>query len=672
MINVSSRYKEAMSKKLRDRAYISIGIGVVNQNAQENASINAELSYWSNGNVFDVNNYNIEYATLEQNFFKTDGSMYFLPENVPESQYLLNGITTLESMGGIRIDFDNLYSIKGITVDFGETYPTAFSIKTSEIDKEYENNKRMFETYDFIGYTNYIEIKPLEMLGGDKRLRIKSILLGVGLQFSNKNIKSCETKEYASGISSELPGTNLNFSFYDENNMFNVDDDNSFIDFLNTMQEIKLSFGITLDNGEIEWNQIAKCYLSEWDTKDKIVSISSTDRLSQMEDEYSLSGRIYDRNAYEEAYNIFNDSGLLQDEYFIDEYLKDIQLHNPMPRGTHKECLQILANACRCIINIDENGVIYIKANFATVIDPQDFVAETNGITEWSDMSKLMIGTNMTYAELTRDFFKVDGNMYFLPEDNDYMKTSYVSSSISDSNGLFEVNPMIEISLPASYSYYGLRIEFNGNAPKEMIISTYNNGTVLNSKTYTELENKMFINDEFLNFDKISFEFTRTVPNNRVLVNVISFGDLSDYVLTKDDMMSSPYGQKEKKTKSVRCKVYTYEQDEQGNIKEVEDEVYAVKTIGNTGEIKTISNPLVSTMEHAELLAEWIGSYYSENTSYSVDYRGEPRINAGDIIHMESDILNNLQVEITEHTLKFDGAFSGSLELRRVAGKEGN
>ena len=34
---------------------------------------------------------------------------------------------------------------------------------------------------------------------------------------------------------------------------------------------------------------------------------------------------------------------------------------------------------------------------------------------------------------------------------------------------------------------------------------------------------------------------------------------------------------------------------------------------------------------------------------------------------MESEILNNSQVEITEHTLKYNGAFSGTLELRRMS-----
>jgi hypothetical protein len=151
-----------------------------------------------------------------------------------------------------------------------------------------------------------------------------------------------------------------------------------------------------------------------------------------------------------------------------------------------------------------------------------------------------------------------------------------------------------------------------------------------------------------------------------VLVDKISFGSLTDYVLTRQNMLENPIGYKERRTKYTRVKIYTFENDEEGNPKEIEDNVFAVKLIGDVGEIKTLSNPLVSTKEHAELLAEWIGNYYANNISYDVKYRGEPRIDAADIIHMESEKKNNLQVEVTNRTLKFNGAFSGSLELRRA------
>lgn len=666
MISVSNAYKQAMSKRLRDRAYISVGIGIINQNAQESGVLDADFAYWSSGNVFDTNKRNIEYATFEENYFKTDGSMYFMPENVEMAQFLTNGIATNDVLQPIRIDFPQIYAIKGITLEFGSAYPTEFSIETAEKTLNYTNNASKFVTSDVLGDTNYIIITPISMVGGQQRFRLQSVLMGVGLQYSNTQTKDLTLTEFVSSISDELPSEDLKFTFYDEENRFNVDDDNSFIDFLETMQRVTLSFGITLDNGTVEWNQISTMYLKDWKIQKGIVSLSATDRLEQMEDEYSLANRIYDRTAYEEAESIFADAGLQPDEYYIDEYLNDVQLHNPVPNGTHKECLQLLANACRCIIRQDANGRIMILANFANVLDPTDLSVSTNGVADWSKPENVFIGTDVVYADLTQDFFKADGSMYFLPENENYLETSYVSEQIADLNGLFEVNPTITITMPAAYTYFGVNLKFDGNPPQEMIIHTYNSGQLVASKKFSDLSNNSTIFNEFKSFDKMVFEFTKGYPNNRVLLNQITFGDLSDYVLTKSDMMSQPIGYKEKRVKAVRCKIFTFENDTYGNPQEVEDSVFAVKILNEVGEIKTVQNPLVSTQAHAELLAEWIGNYFANNISYDVDYRGEPRVNAADIIHMESDCLSNLQVEITKHTLKYNGAFSGSMELRRA------
>ena len=817
MISVSSDYKQAMSKAKRDRAYISVGIGIINQNAQESGTLDADLSYWSHGNVFDSNQGNIEYATLEENYFRADGTMYFMPENEDLAQFLNNGIATSDFLQPIRIDFPQIYAIKGITLEFGSAYPTEFTIETAEKTLNYTNDANKFVTQDVLGDTNYIVITPISMVGGQQRFRLQSILMGVGLQYSNAQTKDLTITEFVSSISDELPNEDMTFTFYDEENRFNVDDDNSFIDFLETMQKVTLSFGITLENGTVEWNQIATMYLKDWKSQKGIVSLTATDRLEQMEDEYSLANRIYDRTAYDEAESIFSDAGLQPDEYYIDEYLRDVPLHNPMPQGTHKECLQLLANACRCIIRQDENGVIQIRANFANVIDPTEISVTDNGVASWSKPQNVLIGTDVVYADMTQDFFKADGSMYFLPEDENYLETSYVSEQISNEFGDFDANllpypyahttitnrgvtftdngdgsvsvsgtatggssyfqlcgynestrskilnlppgryefdinttdseniyigcdkrlisdcsyigrymnsmkspssvtipesdigtyfpaflicvpngktangicypmltkieedgsypteyqpyqenPKLTISMPAAYTYFGLNMKFDGNPPKEMIIHTYNSGEEVATRKYTDMSNNTTIIDEFKSFDTMVFEFTKGYPNNRVLVNQITFGDLSDYVLTKSDMMSQPIGYKEKKVKAVRCKIFTFENDAEGNPKEIEDSVFAIKVLNEVGEIKTINNPLISTQTHAELLAEWIGNYYANNISYEVDYRGDPRNNAADIIHMESDVLSNMQVEITKHTLKYNGAFSGSMELRRA------
>lgn len=666
MISASNEYKEIMNRPIRNRAFISIGVGIINQNAQASGKVNGNFTYWSCGDVFDSNQAKIEYATLEENFMKTDGSQFFVPEKDELMQLKQNGITTNDVAGTIRIDFPSIYAIKGLTLNFGSSYPTTFTVETSEKTLKYTNDSEKFVTTDVLGDTDYIVITPLSMRGGNQRFRIKSVLMGVGLQYGNQQTKSFSMDEYVSSISEDLPSESMSFSFYDEENNFGVDDNNSFADFLETMQRVTVSFGLELDNEEVEWHQIATGYLKEWKSQKGIVSLTATDRLSQMEDDYSCANRIYERTAFEEAESIFADAGLEPDEYYIDDYLNDVLLNNPMPEGTHKECLQILANACRCIMGQDENGKITIRANFANVLDPDDLNVETNGVSEWSKPDNLFIGTSVVYADMTQNFMKTDGTMYFFPEDTNFLETSYVSKQISGIDGLFEENPKITITLPAAYTYYGININFDGNQPKELIIHTYKNGENQENIGFKDVSIESILFHEFLSFDKMILEFTKGYPNNRILVNKISFGSPTDYVLNRTNMLENPIGYKEKKTKTVKVKIFTYRNNENGEPEEVEDNVFAEKVINETGEIKTLNNPLVSTKQHADLLAKWLGNYYANNVSYSVKYRGEPRISAADIIHMESEKKNNLQVEVTSSKLSFSGAFSGDLDLRRA------
>lgn len=666
MINVSSQYKDIMSRYIRNRAFLSVGIGIINQNAQENGSVSADLAYFSRGNVFNANQSRVEYATLEEGYNKADGSKLFVPENDEMMQLNYNGIVTDDVMGEVKISFPEVYSIKGITLVFGSAYPTEFEIETAEKTLSYTNNAESFLTTDVLGDTEYIIIRPLAMVGGEQRFRLQSVLMGVGLAYSNEQTKSFSHKDYVSTISEELPSESLSFSFYDEKGLFNVDDDSSFIDFLETMQKITVSFGIELDDGTVEWHQVATNYLKDWKSQKGVVSITATDRLAQMEDEYTLGNRIYERSAGEEAELIFADAGLQPDEYYIDDYLYDVPLVNPMPVGMHKECLQLLANACRCIIRQDENGRIMIKANFATVLDPDDLTVTTNGHTDWSKPSNILIGSDVVYADLTKDFLKADGKMYFMPEGESYLETSYVSEQVADEDGTFEENPILTISMPAAYTYFGINVDFDGNPPSEMVIHTYKADEAVDTVTFKGLGKNNSLMYEFKSFDTMVFEFTKGYPLNRVLVNKVSFGSLSDYVLTKRSMMENPIGFKERRTKSVRVRVFTFANDEDGNPQEVEDSVYVEQIVHAVGDIKTLQNPLVSTTEHATLLAEWLGNYYGNNISYDVRYRGEPRVVGGDTIHMESDKKSNLQVDVVSNNITFNGAFKGEFELRRA------
>lgn len=670
MIKASNAYKYAMQKKIRDRAYISITLGVVNGDAQNTAYFDGDYAYWGNKVLpFRNDAEYTEYATLEQNYMRVDGQMYFLPRETSGLYQLRNApLTTQNVMETVKVAFPQEYSIKGLTIDFGKYYPTSFKIVTDEKELTYTSNKHDFSTTDVIGDTTKIQIIPISMVGGNKRLRVEKIVMGVGLTYRNNDVSTASFEEFVNGISAEIPYRKLSVTILDKNNVYNVDDDNSFINFLETGQKMELSYGMALSDETVEWHKKATMLLTDWNSKKNQMSFTANDVLSTLEDNYTIGNKIYDRTAYAEAISILTDAGFEPDEYFVDDCLRDVSLHNPMPEASHKECLQLLCNASRCILFVDSDGRINIKANFANVINPADMQVTSNGTAWWGNATNALYGNNNVYAELTRSFMRVDGSQFFLPRNTGTAieQTGYVTSNVSDENGLFSKNPVLTLKLPAAYTYYGLYISFQGNPPKEMKVSTYNGDTLLKTFKYDDLKEKSLLNDEFENFDSIRFEITKAYPKNRVLIDKISFGDLSDYELKKDSMTENPYGYAERKTKDVFVKIYTFQNGEDNTPQVVEDNVYLNKSINNSGEIRYCENQLISTEDHARTVAEWLGNYYANNISYDVQYRGDPVLEAADIIFMESDIVNSLQVEVETHKLNFNGAFSGSLQLRRA------
>jgi hypothetical protein len=94
MQKVSKAYKESMKSSLRESAYIMLSFGLINQEAQAKAKINGgDFAYFSNiTNIFGEKTDDTIYATLEENFTRVDGSMFFLPRRNTSNAYYDTGL----------------------------------------------------------------------------------------------------------------------------------------------------------------------------------------------------------------------------------------------------------------------------------------------------------------------------------------------------------------------------------------------------------------------------------------------------------------------------------------------------------------------------------------------------------------------------------------------------
>ena len=802
MIQTSDAYKSMMDKPIRNRGYVSVSLGVVNQNAQGNASVDANTSrkYYSKGNLFDNAENNTTYGTLEQNFAKADGTFKFVPREAPNIVLQNNGIVVPVGES-LTINFDTAYSIKGFTIDFVETsYPTDFTIVTDEETVSIsDNDTHNFATESVLGHTTSITITPTAMSGGVQCMHIKRIIMGVGLTFSDSNIESAELDSFISGISIETSYKDLTISAFDEKGQFNVDNESAFINYLQSGQPINISFGVDLDNGTQEWHQVASCRLHDWSAKKGRVSFNATDLLSRTESTYSHMV-LTSRTAKSEFEAIFADMGLTANDYVIDNYFASVNITNPIEENTHRDCLQLLANATRGVVYEDESGIIHVAKNFDRQIQAtlkqasqyQYFTAQTdaNGNTSYASQNSQYDGsfrrrnensvfnaedlehntvtildastgagyylppsevvnnevvfsfdeehaTTEAYVYLTilirckrdnpefpikeagwyhlgylsrdsihkvfekNESFVKWGNKDIAIErvnDADNRAFNFYVSSSDINNGDFFIKAKLDVRATAqfnevrfsickdkdeyrasdSYETYlsstadKPRLNFNASQGKFLFkfkaphplkaqLDYYNSGSITEN---LEIDSEDYLVDIP---DGVSFRitFTQAQPHSPVVVeNIIqTVGD--NYFMPLAQTKEHPYALIDEKIKDIKVKIFTY-QNNDGDIEQVDDNVYYTETIDSAGVTKTLENPLISTSAQAELVAKWLKAYYTKNVTYDIDYRGDPALQSNDRIYLENEFTTINPIDVQRAKLTFNGAFSGQLEARKA------
>jgi hypothetical protein len=717
-----------------------ISFGLVNQEAQAKATVdNGSYAYYSNkDNIFGEHIDDTVYATLEEEFTKVDGSMFFLPRATEGGRYYDTGIVSdklisearcevIISLNTIATDF------KGLTINFGENYPVDFDIvgSTGQTIEFRGNTKSKWSTEEVLENTTYIKLVFYKMKNPQSRLRIYSIMFGYGLVYYNDSVMSSALDSYVSPIGADVPQFDFSVTLKNYDHYFNVDNPNSAINYLETGQEMDIMYGYqTPGSDTIEWIQGNHLWCSEWESDDNTATIRCQDIFRNMDGEYvkglySAAGKSY----YALAEEILKDAGI--SEYYIDPRLKKLYSNNPIPRVKYKEALQIIANACRCVLTQSRDGKVQIKSNFM----PSASIA-TNGEETYSNAANVLTDTpKVEYATLAGNYTPTDGTMFFLPRNGKAaLTTGYVSKEISGANGTFTKNPVVTITMEAIRAYYGLKLVFGTALPAAFTIRTYKGGEPVNEYPVEkdEINTTSIILRDFDDFDVMKIEFTKTAkPYNRIVLNYFSLSDVVDFTMNRRDMTSSPKAIKQELIKEVIVPCYTYQennreenlvyedidvvagevetyyiQDPSYGYKVKLDEVegkatvvawsnyfvtikfnvtgsfklevqgyrykivekYATVSLNARGKTVKWKNPLISNTTMANELAAWLADYYTAGIEYEYDTRGNPELDATDIVYQENEFHDGMRVNIYRHTVNFKQAFSGRVTARRIGG----
>ena len=568
MQRTSRAYKTEQADFLREESYVYVYLGVISREAQRNAVAEGGFTSYSDPLLlFNDTPFEAYYATAEENMAHGNGTQFFMPRE--ESSFALyQGAVTQDILGSITFTFGKYkhLNIKGLTIDFGEFYPSRFLVSngSARYTYEYTNNAQgKWVTEDRFLDTEYIKITPLEMVGGRQRLRILSILFGVGFQFDNTTILSTERKVSTSHLSDKLPSHTFTFTVENISKRFAADDPNSFVSFLQQQQEVEYDYGRKLADGSIYLIQGGKTNLKSWSSNDKQAKFNTVGYLdysttAYYKGDFSESGK----TLFDLAMDVISDAGY--EKYVVDTFLKRLTTHNPLPIEKHKNLLQLIANAAMSVMYEDRDGKIVIKSSFI----PEVVDVSATDPTEYSNIP-LVLEENAAindYATAEKDYTFADGHQYFLPRSSgQYIDCGYISSAISDADGYFTVvsenhayfvtaddritrigfvsselstdkikfvadgikidlnavtmdNPSFSVTWEAKWTFFNLVLTFGDVAPVEMLIHCYADGEETESFLVADAEIDLttIIPHDFYDVDKVTVEFTRAKPYQRI------------------------------------------------------------------------------------------------------------------------------------------------------------
>ena len=681
MQQTSAAYKTEQKQHLRERSYVWVYLGVVDRTAQRTAKITSSVTDWSKP---PTGNEELEgvYATYEQNFFRADGSMMF----PPETWAMYQGAASSAIGGAIRFDFETACNIRGLSLKFfDDAIPLSFTVTNGTVTNTYtydsddvNEDDGKWSCEDEYANSTYIQITPITLKGGNQRFRIQQILFGKGFYFDDKDLLSTSYTNKVAHLSDSLPSKTFSFTISNANKKFSADDPHSFVHFLQEQQEVDFDYGRELPNGDIEKIKGGRVYLKTWSTDDQKATFNAVGYLEFMDSTY-YKGSVYTGtmaffiSLKDYAETVFDDAGITN--YSIDESLDSYWVSAPLPVDKHKNLLQLIANAGRCIFYEDRDGTFTISPAYTGTVENA-----TNYTLEYKD---LLSTPNAT----TTEFIKNVICNYYNPNWDRGGTEQIGTVEATDGSNLFILSDPVIID---DVCYPDRPTTISGVVDSDIEVEAGDSITF-------EMEWGWWTDDysvheidpydyRFRNVDKYTMEIVE--HNGQTVYKRVT--DTNSITWENTDILS--------KSIDIRCSYDWYESATniesgsyyvQFNATRVsEDESLKMLLFGrkitfdesfvsdsiigrNIGVDRTCHNILINNADWAEDNLDWMIDHYDDDVEYTLDYRGEPALDCDDVIYLENNYVAKNVIRVTEMTINTSQGMSKcTLKARRASWKD--
>lgn len=414
------------------------------------------------------------------------------------------------------------------------------------------------------------------------------------------------------------------------------------------------------------------------------------------------------------------------DPWVIDERLKEMYSTAVLPIDTHMNCLQLIAHAARCQMYTDDDNVIHIEPFGVTVTGLYSGNYTDNGHADYSSWESVDKGANYSapVATLELNRWLLDGEQQ-ISDDTD---TGYVSSQSSGADGTFAENPYFTRTFDVARDIRAVGLRFDSKLDewsKTIQVEFYAGDALLDTveQTVAAVETKVY-STKAVACTHVVVTCLETLPFRRFRVEKVSFSETDfsiDFTTIVKDSQSLT---KIDKVKAVTVNKYSCTEKEESTLYEAETtdtevhiefsgawtsgtitvtgdsttvESYKIygraidlvlspgtKTIvvtgklleesssaytlavNSSGEVDEEANPLITNDEMAQALAAHVAAYLQMRNTYDLSYRGNPELETGDIVTLQTPYTDALDGLILTDEITFNGSLSGKLKVKAL------
>ncbi|HHY28458.1 MAG TPA: hypothetical protein GX523_17295 [Desulfitobacterium dehalogenans] len=398
MLETSAEFTTAATLGAR-RAFARVSFGAYDVTAKSDAvpSANGYQPFTSTLNLIDnvkVPQFNL--ATLEDDFFKLDGSFYLMPDDVSPADSLAWWSSSISDSTGalaaqptITVNFSEYHCSLGITLYFDEVnneYCTDFDVIWYDgetiLNQESVagNTEPVHVLVTAVEKYNKVVIVLKKTSSPYRYARLTEIDFGVGKIFTNDEIVSARIVEEVDPVGTTVSINTLDITVMNEDQQFNMINPDGVYAFLQERQVFMAEAGLELADKTVEWVPLGTYYLSDWKNSTGLTATLKATNVIGILDKTTYYNSKFWTNASitSVVQDILDDAAALNSTaafpFVVDPIVQSEVITGYIPIKSHREALQDVLITARANLVVDRNGVIRVtRADYSTPLATVDF-----------------------------------------------------------------------------------------------------------------------------------------------------------------------------------------------------------------------------------------------------------------------------------------------------------